>query len=281
MKMLDCLPKAVSRSIERLRDVREIRIRNNRPVKVNVGGKWYYINACKPALQLKAADAFVAGGSACDDIITVACNKSVYAHEKSLSNGFFTLDDGVRVGVCGVVQGDEKTVFQKYTSLCFRVPHSVNCVDDDLLSTIEGGNVIIIGVPSSGKTTLLRDCAVKLSQRNNVLVVDERGELYYSNEIGCLSDADVLKWTSKDYAFNIGVRSLAPEYIVFDEIAASDGQYVKTCIDCGVKVLCTAHGSSYKDFAKRFESLQDCFDYAVVLGENFSRSVIDCKSSRL
>lgn len=280
MKMLDCIPNLIAETIGGLTDVREIRIRNNRPVKVNVGGRWYYVGMSKPILQVKEFNALIMNDNACDEIITKACNKSVYAHEKTLSGGYFTLDDGVRVGVCGSVSGKDKPIFQKFTSLCFRVPHIVSCVESAVLSELKSGSAVIIGAPASGKTTLLRDCAIKISQSDNVLVADERGELYYNDELIQSCDADVLKWTSKKYALDVGVRALSPDYIFFDEISEDDAEYVKKCVFCGVKVFCTAHGRDYNDFLDRFAELNNCFDYAIILSDNFKKTLIYCKRNQ-
>lgn len=276
MKMLECLPNDIAMKISSLKDVREIRIRNAKPIRINVGGNWYYLGCDVLSLVSKSDRAYVVGENVCDEIVTAACNKSVYAHEKTLAKGFFTLDDGVRVGVCGNVFGKEHHIFQQYTSLCFRIPHMINWVDGKMLDSIRAGSTVIIGPPGSGKTTLLRDFAIKLSLDNNVLVVDERGELYYNSDIMQMGNADVLKWTEKSYAFEVGVRALSPDYIVCDEINIDDAKYLLQCMNSGVKVFCSAHGKSYDDFLCRFELLNKQFKKAIVLSETFKMTTLDC-----
>lgn len=274
MKLLDCLPIEIANELSGLSDLRELRIRNGGTVKLNVGGQWYYMG--EKALYTAQRKAMTVG-DICDDIVKKACCNSVYAHEKSLANGFFTLEDGVRVGVCGYVQGTDNIVFQRYTSLCFRIPHYVNCVDNDTLSRCSGNNVLIVGVPSAGKTTYLRDLAVKLAQSCNVLVADERGELFYDEYLLASSGCDVLKWCSKAYAFNVGIRAMSPEYIVCDELAERDIPFVKSCLSSGVRLVCSAHGKDEIDFDKRF-GLLDCFGVVVNLNRKTAKKSIDKKT---
>ena len=261
MKLVETLPSPLAERLSGVHGVREIRIRDNRAAKVNVRGQWYFVG--DKALVLNYDNA-VPLGEVCESIIKKACNNSVYAYEKMLAKGFFTLEDGVRIGVCGVIVGGMDKVFQRYTSLCFRIPHYVSCVESEMLAQCRRGNTVVIGPPGSGKTTFLRDLSVKLSQSYNVMVVDERGELFYDSELTRKSYCDVLKWSDKLYAFEIGVRSMSPDFIVCDELSSEDVVPLKRCLGSGVKVICSAHGGSLADFTKKFE-LTDYFSTAVIL----------------
>lgn len=265
MKLFDCLPYEISAQLIGIGDVRELRIRNGGAVRVNVEGRWYYLGANK-SLVMTARNAFTVG-KVCDDIVKKACSNSVYAYEKSLAGGYFTLEDGVRVGVCGQMSGSDKRVFQQYTSLCFRIPHYINCVTENILKKCELNNTIVIGAPASGKTTFLRDVAVKLGQMYNVLVADERGELFYDDNLIASSCCDVLKWADKPYAFEVGARAMSPQYFVCDELFEADIGFVKSCAASGIKLVCSAHASSEGDFDRRF-GLLNYFGFVVDLNKN-------------
>lgn len=263
MKLFDCLPQPLVDALYSLKDMREIRIRNGRAAKVNVAGQWYYVGSSGLTQNLSKAIVF---DDICNNIVKLACNNSVYAYEKMLSKGFFTLEDGVRVGVCGQVAGSIDVVFRNYTSLCLRIPHYVACVDDATLGQCKNGNSVVIGPPASGKTTFLRDLSVKLSRQYNVLVVDERGELFYDEQLTKTCNCDVLKWSSKAYAFEVGVRSMSPDFIVCDELSDSDVPFVKSCVNSGVNIACSVHGATLDDFEKRFGANHD-FDVAILLNK--------------
>ena len=276
MKLFDCLPVEIAGAICSLKDLRELRIRNNRPVKANVSGVWYYL--CSSGLTQRAMQAIIVD-DVCDEIVKKACNNSVYAYEKMLAKGFFTLEDGVRVGVCGHVAGSNDVFFRKYTSLCFRIPHHVGCVDKATLEQCEKGNTVVIGPPCSGKTTFLRDLSVKLSKQYSVLVVDERGELFYDDELVDSCDCDVLKWSSKAYAFEVGVRAMSPDFFVCDELSDCDIGFVRSCVNSGVKIACSAHGFTTSDFWTKF-GLENEFTTAVLLDrENLAYHVKSLKKT--
>lgn len=258
MKFVDCLPSWIVRCVEG-KDVREIRLRDDSVVRVNVGGRWFYCDAEGLTTNISACETL---DVPCNDVVKLACNNSVYAYEQMLAEGYFTLDDGARLGVAGAYSSVGK-VFRDYTSICIRVPHYVDCANDDVITVVNRGSTLIVGAPATGKTTLLRDIAAKLSTSQNVAVVDERGEL---DVCGVLHNCDVLKWTSKTIGVEMALRCLSPNSILCDELSRDDCVWLPRAVCSGVNVVATLHASSVDEVKKIGVDLA-----------NF-RTVIICKS---
>ena len=120
------------------------------------------------------------------ELFLAACGHSVFRHEEELRQGYVRLGENLRVGVCGtaVAEGGQVRSLRDITALVYRIPRQVPGCGDRLF--LEGvpleRGVLVVGPPSSGKTTFLRDVARSLSlgrfgPSRRVAVVDERGEL--------------------------------------------------------------------------------------------------------
>ena len=98
----------------------------------------------------------------------------------------------------------------------------------------------------------MREYVYQLSERNlplNVLLLDERGEL----DCGINSNfSDKIAFASKKIGFENGIRSLAPDLIVTDEIGQEeDVDAIKYASSCGVKILASSHADSIETFSKK------------------------------
>ena len=250
--------------------LREVRLKNDCPAKVNLDGRWYWLGA--NSLMQSPERALKLPPDVCDEFVKKACNNSVYAYEKMLKDGYFTLADATRIGVCGVVGANG--IFQKYTSLCIRTARQIDCV-----AALPLDSILVAGPPCSGKTTYLRDLALKLSRAQNVVVVDERGELSTCPTFQAKSLCDVFLYADKKYAFQVGVRTMSPDWIVCDELSEKDVSDIPSVVASGVKLAASVHATSESDLRAKLGDTLRYFSAVVFLQPNtFHQKTVDLRN---
>lgn len=175
------------------------------------------------------------------ELFLAACGHSVFRHEEELRQGYVRLGENLRVGVCGtaVAEGGQVRSLRDITALVYRIPRQVPGCGDRLF--LEGvpleRGVLVVGPPSSGKTTFLRDVARSLSlgrfgPSRRVAVVDERGELG-GYDLGPNADG-----------LDAAIRTLSPEVAVLDELSQGDLEAVRGAAAAGVVLLASVHGEA-------------------------------------
>lgn len=248
--------------LEQAAGVEELRLRVGAPLALRAGGGW--LRGRMPLTPL-----------CLEELLTRFCEGALYAHREALCQGYVTLRDGCRVGVCGraTVEGGRVTAVSDVSSLCLRLPGALPPSAGEAAETIiplldaEAGcrSILICAPPGAGKTTLLRALALRLTRppyARQTAVVDSRGELtpFLSRAGGTL---DLLTSYPRRAGIEIALRTLGAEVILCDEIGSrDDAEAILDAQACGVPLIATAHGTD-PDQLRRRPALHPLFEGGV------------------
>ncbi|MBR0184185.1 MAG: Flp pilus assembly complex ATPase component TadA [Clostridia bacterium] len=200
------------------------------------------------------------------ETMKILCNFSIYSYQNQIKEGFITLKGGHRVGISGtaVINNNEIINISDISSINFRISREVLGCSDRIFDKfgLDIGGTLIIGPPSSGKTTTLRDIARKLSTSFDgdklikVSIIDERREIAASyqgvpqRDIGF---SDVLSGFPKAEGIIRAIRTLSPKIIICDEIGGvEDAEAIKKSLNSGVGIIASIHAKSTDEMANSF-----------------------------
>lgn len=264
--------------------IHEIRIRSGKPVALSDGTDTLFV--CRDGSIVYTPER----GIICTqrhifDTFKQLCSYSVYSRQNEIKNGFITVRGGHRIGLCGTaeVKNGEITTVTDITSLNIRIARQIPGVGAEIMSHITPvcGGVLIAGAPSTGKTTLLRDIAYRLSlgygsRIMRTCVIDERGEI----SGGCRDDSeidlglcDILRGYPKGEGIMQAIRSLSPQVIICDEVGTQeDAIAVAQGANAGAYIIATIHAHDYNSLMYRKQARRlietDAFNTLIILGSS-------------
>ncbi len=225
----------------------EIRIRVNQPVCVI---------SCA---ETQVLDCY-ASQTDITEFLQNICHHSIYSFQEQLKQGFITFKGGHRIGIAGsaVIENGEISNLKNITSFNIRIAKEFKGCAKEIYEKIKNDDLgtLILGAPSSGKTTILRDLARTFALNDRkVTVVDSRFEISGVHE-GVpqmdISSCDVLAGFPKAIGILQALRCLSPEIIICDEIGnLKDAYAITQCLNSGVKIIASIHANNLKQFIKR------------------------------
>lgn len=276
------LPSEITESIEKINpkdidNITEIRIRAERPLCVTLWGESFFLEK-SGNLTKSFQNCLRTGFSEINNILKSLCRYSVYSYDKEISDGFITIESGIRAGLSGTVSySDGKKTMRYINGINFRIPREVKDCGEKIYTRLLKNRpcgIIICGSVASGKTTLLRDLCRLCGNRYIVSLIDERGEIagcrdgVPQNDVGI--NTDIFDGFERSDGIVNSVRSMSPEIIFCDEISTEkDSDAMIKSAGCGVKFISTAHADSFENLVKRpylYELINSgIFEYAVIM----------------
>lgn len=269
-KICPILPEKVKEAILKLDSetaykIAEIRLRSSNICTVTIDGKNYYLSI--KGLSADTPGCIQTSGKELEELIYRFCGGSVYAYEESLKSSYVSTD-GIRMGISGeaTVKNGKTFGFTSINSVCIRLPHHIDGASDMLIGHIikngfkESAGILVASAPGVGKTTVLRDVAIRLSKGigtsintkkvYRVAIVDERCEIYIPSLFsGCA--VDVYTKIPKSEGIEFASRVLSPEVIICDEISASEAEAIGKSHIGGSAVIASVHAESAESALKK------------------------------
>ncbi len=241
---------------EVLSSISEIRLRSERPVSFVYPTECRFLTSDgQLTLNHNNDNCISASYQEISAAVESLCKYSVHSCARELSEGYFTIESGVRVGVAGYVSSEG--IIREVSGLNFRVAREVKGCSEKIFNTCgSNSSVLICGEVNSGKTTMLRDFCRLNGNVCKTVLVDERNEVSATvhgipeNDVGCMTD--VLVGYKRSEGITSALRTLSPDIIICDEISTqADVAAILSAHGSGVRLCASIHAGSYADLMRR------------------------------
>ncbi len=243
IKVKEFLPQRLIKEIENHINknsiLEEIRIRRNRQAYIVLSGKNILIN-------------FIASDDEMIKILKTISHFSLYAYKDTISQGYISLGNGIRIGIIGKASVENGNIVGVYdiNEFAIRLPNSIKVDCEQIIALSQNASILIYAPPGVGKTTLLRSMISNISRgfyAKRVAVIDTRGELdidFYDKEML----VSILSGYPRKKGIEIAVRTMNAQVIFCDEIGdEQDASAITDAQGAGIPIIATCHGSSIKD----------------------------------
>ena len=229
--MADCfdaaaeiLPERVQRETRQIQQqmkqaVTEIRLRAQAPLLLTTADEPLFLRPGGRCGVFDGSDVLSLSAAEVQETFLRACRWSVHSFEQQIRDGFLTLPGGHRLGLCGTTDASTGALTH-VTSMNLRIARQAPAAAKVLCGALFArglSSVIVAGPPVSGKTTMLRDLARRLSEGEcgryyRVSVIDTRQEFPF------LPYCDVLTGCEKAEGILRALRVMSPQMLLCDEI---------------------------------------------------------------
>ena len=243
-------------------DIQEIRIRVNKSVVIFASKRSFFLGE-GGLLSQNDPKTLIVNQNDMLETLKIICNFSIYSFQNQIKDGFVTLKGGHRVGLCGTAVIDDGKIINTsdISSINLRIAKQIPGCSDKIFEKFGTnlGGTLIVGPPSSGKTTILRDIAKRLStsyEEENLIkitIIDERREIASvfqgvpQNDIGF---SDVLNGFPKSDGIMRALRTLSPKIVICDEIGNNDDSLaIKELLNCGMGIIASIHADSIDEIS--------------------------------
>ena len=259
--ILGYLPEALRRLMPKWSDcgmsgLNEIRLHANGPVCFVYYDKTMFLSGSGAMASSYNKDSYILAPCGIAECVDRLSHYSLHSCGKQLAEGFFVVENGIRIGAAGAYSNCSPYSLTEITSLNFRIPRSAVGCADKLFSSVYCRNAMICGSVGSGKTTILRDICRLMGNIMKVSLIDERNEIACvykcapQYDVGVMTD--IISGLDRASGIWSAVRTLSPDVIICDEIASfRDTEAVIDSVSCGVRTILTAHGTSIDEISRR------------------------------